>query len=217
MYTIHELIAVVTRGLDRPSRITTSNRSAERLRCMDAEFRWFGDFFLPKTSKAGEIRVSDIAAPRERSVQSLETVELYAAPLTEDSLNAIQAVTTDNIAAEHEDVRGGDGANTEETESAGAVDQPEERDLPAIEPYSEEPEAEPEQKPRAPHIRVLPPPESKRRKRREVEATPAPPPPPKPLKVIRRRKEEAPKVFETSAESIPEAMLHGIELSRDEE
>jgi hypothetical protein len=38
---------------------------------------------------------------------------------------------------------------------------------------------------------------------------------PKPLKVIRRRREEAPKVFETPPKIVPKAMLEGIDLDRD--
>jgi len=38
---------------------------------------------------------------------------------------------------------------------------------------------------------------------------------PRPLKVIRRRKEEAPKVFETPPKIVPKAMLEGIDLEQD--
>lgn len=41
--------------------------------------------------------------------------------------------------------------------------------------------------------------------------------PPKPLKVIRRRREEAPKVFETPPRTVPIAMLEGISLESDED
>lgn len=38
----------------------------------------------------------------------------------------------------------------------------------------------------------------------------------KPLKVIRRRREETPKVFETTAKSFPRAMLEGIDIELGE-
>lgn len=41
--------------------------------------------------------------------------------------------------------------------------------------------------------------------------------PPKPLKVIRRRREQAPKVFETPPKTVPLAMLEGISLGTDED
>jgi hypothetical protein len=46
--------------------------------------------------------------------------------------------------------------------------------------------------------------------------TTAAPPPPKPLKVIRRRKAEEPKVFETPPRSFPKAMLEGISSALEE-
>lgn len=216
MYYIDELVAVVTRNLDRPLRITPSAQSVERLRGMDAEFRWFGDLFLPTTSKAGDMRVRDIVGVRDRSVQSLQTVECCADPLTDKNLAALKPATKDTV-VERGDGSKGDGVDRKEAKTVEAVDRPKEQNLPAIESDSNEPPAEPPRAPSAPQIRVLPPPESKRRKRREVEAAPPPPPPPKPLKVIRRRKEEAPKVFETSAKTIPVAMLQGVEQSGDEE
>ncbi len=44
----------------------------------------------------------------------------------------------------------------------------------------------------------------------------APAPAPKPLKVIRRRREETPKVFETIAKSFPKAMLEGVDIELKE-
>jgi hypothetical protein len=43
------------------------------------------------------------------------------------------------------------------------------------------------------------------------------PPSPKLLKVIRRRGEQAPKVFETTASRFPEAMLKGLKMNREED
>lgn len=40
---------------------------------------------------------------------------------------------------------------------------------------------------------------------------------PKPIKVIRRRAEEAPKVFETAPKTVPKAMLEGVKLLVEEE
>ncbi|MEJ2715824.1 MAG: hypothetical protein P8182_01595 [Deltaproteobacteria bacterium] len=45
----------------------------------------------------------------------------------------------------------------------------------------------------------------------EPEAPPGPPP--KPLKVIRRRRAEEPKVFETIPKAFPRAMLEGIKVT----
>jgi hypothetical protein len=44
-----------------------------------------------------------------------------------------------------------------------------------------------------------------------------PAPPPKLLKVIRRRGEQPPKVFETVTRTFPKAMLEGIKISREED
>ncbi len=41
--------------------------------------------------------------------------------------------------------------------------------------------------------------------------------PAKPLKVIRRRREEAPIVFETASKDFPKAMLEGIKSDHEEE
>ena len=41
-------------------------------------------------------------------------------------------------------------------------------------------------------------------------------PPPKPLKVIRRRRAEEPKVFETAPKSFPRAMLAGVKVTPEE-
>ncbi len=40
---------------------------------------------------------------------------------------------------------------------------------------------------------------------------------PKPIKVIRRRAEEAPKIFETAPKTVPKAMLEGVKLLLEEE
>jgi len=39
---------------------------------------------------------------------------------------------------------------------------------------------------------------------------------PRPLKVIRRRREEEPKVFETAAKLFPKAMLEGVKVTTDQ-
>jgi hypothetical protein len=61
-------------------------------------------------------------------------------------------------------------------------------------------------------ITVVPTPRKREIRPQRVEATPLEPAAPKPLKVIRRRKEEAPKIFETPPKTVPKAMLEGIDL-----
>ncbi len=99
----------------------------------------------------------------------------------------------------------------EEYEQSPAVDLP-------LQVAEVQPELEPETKiPPEVVVKVLPARTKRKPRSAKVEVTPAPPPPPKPLKVIRRRKEEKPKVFETPPKSVPEAMIAGIKVSQDEQ
>ncbi len=66
-------------------------------------------------------------------------------------------------------------------------------------------------------VKVLPTREKRTRKRPEMEVAPVIAAVPKPLKVIRRRKQEEPKVFETAPRTVPRAMLEGINESTDAE
>jgi hypothetical protein len=75
----------------------------------------------------------------------------------------------------------------------------------------------PAAKPREVPVQVIPPRRKRERRAPKVEEAPAPPPTPKPLKVIRRRKEEAPKVFETPPKEFPEAILSGFHLRPDDD
>jgi len=75
----------------------------------------------------------------------------------------------------------------------------------------------PAEKPREVPVRVIPPRQKRERRAPKVEETVAPPPAPKPLKVIRRRKEEAPKVFETPAKELSEVFLSGFRLRPDDD
>ncbi len=62
-------------------------------------------------------------------------------------------------------------------------------------------------------VTVIPTPRKPRVRSPKVDEKKAEPiPAPKPLKVIRRRREETPKVFETVAKSLPRAMLEGINI-----
>lgn len=71
-----------------------------------------------------------------------------------------------------------------------------------------------------PVVEVLPP-QPQRRKRsqgpRAKEESPASPPPLTRLKVIRRRGEQAAKVFETVTSSFPSAMLRGVKREQEDE
>lgn len=71
-----------------------------------------------------------------------------------------------------------------------------------------------------PVVEVLPP-QPQRRKRsaasRAKEELPAPPPPLTRLKVIRRRGEQAAKVFETVTSTFPSAMLRGVKMEQEDE
>ncbi|MBI5250811.1 MAG: hypothetical protein HY912_15075 [Desulfomonile tiedjei] len=62
-------------------------------------------------------------------------------------------------------------------------------------------------------VQVVPTP-VKRRRAPKIELAPKPA---KPLKIIRRRREEAPKVFETSPKNFPKSMLQGIKAGLEEE
>jgi hypothetical protein len=87
--------------------------------------------------------------------------------------------------------------------------------VPVEEPVSQPAPAE---ELRAKHVVTVVPTPRKARVRtpklEEKEAAPAPAP--KPLKVIRRRREETPKVFETTAKSFPRAMLEGVDIELGE-
>jgi len=68
-------------------------------------------------------------------------------------------------------------------------------------------------------VQVTVVPSPRKRQARVPEVKTQPPRPPKLIKVIRRRGEQAPKVFETVTETFPKAMLEGakVELEEDEE
>jgi len=61
-------------------------------------------------------------------------------------------------------------------------------------------------------VTVVPTPRKRAIRPQRAKAAPVEPAAPKPLKVIRRRREEAPKIFETPPKSLPKAMLEGIDL-----
>jgi hypothetical protein len=63
-------------------------------------------------------------------------------------------------------------------------------------------------------VKVIPTPATRRTRLPKAEMEPAEPS--KPLKVIRRRREQAPKVFETPSGTFPKAMLEGISAESDE-
>lgn len=90
------------------------------------------------------------------------------------------------------------------------VETPKEIAAEALNPQPAAPE------PREVPVKVLPPREKRQRRAPKVEDAPAAPPTPKPLKVIRRRKEEAPKIFETPPKEFPEAILSAFHLRPDD-
>jgi len=65
-------------------------------------------------------------------------------------------------------------------------------------------------------VKVLPTREKRVRREQPIEIAPAVEVVPKPLKVIRRRKEAEPKVFETPPKIVPKAMLEGVSASTGE-
>lgn len=65
-------------------------------------------------------------------------------------------------------------------------------------------------------VKVLPTPRKRERKPPKSEVLQPVDPTPKPLKVIRRRREEEPKVFETQPKTLPDAMLEGSKVVSDE-
>lgn len=86
------------------------------------------------------------------------------------------------------------------------------------EPVVEAPSPRPlVEKPREVPVQVIPPRRKRERRAPKVEEAAAPPPAPKPLKVIRRRKEEAPKVFETPPKEFSSTILRGFHLSPEDE
>jgi len=101
--------------------------------------------------------------------------------------------------------------------SAEIVAEPElaQQPLPSPMPVVEE-QARPapiEESPAKHVVTVIPTPRKTRVRTPKLEEKEAAPiPAPKPLKVIRRRREETPKVFETVAKSLPRAMLEGINI-----
>jgi hypothetical protein len=82
------------------------------------------------------------------------------------------------------------------------------------------PEREPERGPvpssREVKVTVLPTPKKRQRKIVEPKEETAALPPSRPLKVIRRRREEEPKVFETPAKTFPQVLLEGVKSSPTE-
>lgn len=103
--------------------------------------------------------------------------------------------------------------------SAAIVEEPESIQPPLPEPpivqQEQAPHPAPAEKSPAKQVAtvVIPTPRKTRErtpKLEEREASPAPAP--KPLKVIRRRREETPKIFETAAKSFPKAMLEGVNV-----
>lgn len=85
-----------------------------------------------------------------------------------------------------------------------------------IEPYLEPPRKVVPEIP--PHVEVQVIPTPKKRAPRYTSAAEESPEPPvtKPLKVIRKRKAEAPKIFETVPKAMPQAMLEGIETGPED-
>jgi len=61
-------------------------------------------------------------------------------------------------------------------------------------------------------VTVVPTPRKREIRPQRAKPAPVEPAAPKPLKVIRRRREEAPKIFETPPKTLPKAMLEGIDL-----
>ncbi len=68
--------------------------------------------------------------------------------------------------------------------------------------------------PRPIAVTVIPPPKKRQPRLPKQEVTA--PPVPVALKVIRRRREQAPKVFEKTVKSFPKGMLEGVELHSEE-
>ena len=69
--------------------------------------------------------------------------------------------------------------------------------------------------PSAARTKVVPAPKEEVTRPQRAKASALEPVALKPLKVIRRRREEAPKVFETPPKIVPKAMLEGIDIDRD--
>jgi len=65
-------------------------------------------------------------------------------------------------------------------------------------------------------VKVIPTPKKRHSRTEEVAVEPVVPDEPRPLKVIRRRREEEPKVFETTARLFPKAMLEGVKSPPDQ-
>jgi hypothetical protein len=91
----------------------------------------------------------------------------------------------------------------------------EEPPIPVVELKPSEPEA-PEASADV-KIQVVPTPRKRQPRIPEPQVESAVSATPKPIKVIRRRAEEAPKVFETAPKTVPKAMMEGVKLLMDEE
>ncbi len=72
------------------------------------------------------------------------------------------------------------------------------------------------ERPQAVQVKVIPTPGMKRRPPAKPRKEAMEPTATKPLKIIRRRREEAPKVFETAPMPVPEAMLAGIKAPEED-
>ncbi len=70
--------------------------------------------------------------------------------------------------------------------------------------------------PQAVQVKVIPTPGMKRRPPAKPRKEATEPVATKPLKIIRRRREEAPKVFETAPMPVPKAMLAGIKAPEED-
>ncbi len=77
------------------------------------------------------------------------------------------------------------------------------------------PEVPPMELPPHVQVKVIPTPKKRAPRTVVLAEEPTAPPVTKPLKVIRKRKEEAPKVFETAPKPVPQAMLEGIKTSEE--
>jgi len=64
-------------------------------------------------------------------------------------------------------------------------------------------------------VKVIPTPKKRGPRSVALAEEPNTPPVTKPLKVIRKRREEAPKIFETAPKPVPQAMLEGIKTSQE--
>lgn len=178
------------------------------------------DAKLPRIGRTSEMP----AATRAPQPEPRMIPEPPAIPEPQEDAPKIAAKISETIVkptkietkVEEEPVRKAFRSKPKPVEEAGEAGSPlPEVKPPLIELRASEPEIAAE--PADVKFQVVPTPRKRQPRIPEPQVESIAPPIPKPIKVIRRRAEEAPKVFETAPKVLPKAMLEGVKLLVEEE